>query len=740
MVSVTSYFSDNEPIDESGIQAWLQTVARERTPQEIKQLEMACNLSLRMQDDDGGETEWKSSLKRAVSVADTLFRLGLDGETLVAVLLHNLLKREQINQEAVECSFGPGVGRMMRDMARIGSLSLLSNQKQPESQTKHTEYLRRMLLSIADDIRVVLIVLAERLYEMRGLKRQPPEIQRLVAAETEDVYAPLANRLGIWQIKWELEDLCLRYLHNEEYVDIARKLDGKRADREAFIIAAIKRLKKDFSRLGIKAKISGRPKHIYSIWKKMKRKAVGFDQIFDLRALRVLVDTVEECYAVLGVIHGAWRHIPGEFDDYIATPKANLYRSIHTAVIGPDERPVEIQIRTHEMHEHAELGVAAHWRYKESGKQDADFERRVSLMRNWLDLKDDTSTSEDFVDTLKSELEPRNVYVLTPQGRVIELPMGSTAVDFAYAIHTDVGHRCRGARIDGRIAPLTQPLESGRTVEVLTAKEGSPSRDWLSPHLGYIRTSRARNRIRHWFKQQDYEQHLDAGRAGLEREVVRLGAPRPDLETAASRLNFKKPDDLLAAIGRGEISPIQVAGLGAEHKRPGTGAGSDRTPLRRPSRKSAASGSGDVVVEGVDNLMTHLAHCCKPVPYDGIVGFITRGQGITVHRSDCSTLRNLGDQEQARLVNVAWAIQPADASYQVDIRVVAGDRKGLLRDISSILTNEEVDVISVSTQSNRKTDRANMRFTVEVVSIRQLSRILEKISQLPDVIEVHRLV
>jgi len=740
MVSVTSYFSDNEPIDESGIQAWLQTVARERTPQEIKQLEMACNLGLRMQHDDGGEAERESSLKRAVSVADILFRLGLDGETLVAVLLHNLLEREQINQEAVERSFGPGVGRMMRDMARFGSLSLLSNQKQPESQTKHTEYLRRMLLSIADDIRVVLIVLAERLYEMRGLKRQPPEIQRLVAAETEDVYAPLANRLGIWQIKWELEDLCLRYLRNEEYVDIARKLDGKRADREAFITAAIKKLKKDFSRLGIKAKISGRPKHIYSIWKKMKRKAVGFDQIFDLRALRVLVDTVEECYAVLGVIHGAWRHIPGEFDDYIATPKANLYRSIHTAVIGPDERPVEIQIRTHEMHAHAELGVAAHWRYKESGKQDADFERRISLMRNWLDLKDDASVSEDFVDTLKSELEPRNVYVLTPQGRVIELPMGSTAVDFAYAIHTDVGHRCRGARIEGRIAPLTQPLESGRTVEILTAKEGSPSRDWLSPHLGYIRTSRARNRIRHWFKQQDYEQHLVAGRADLEREVVRLGALRPDLEKAASRLNFKKPDDLLAAIGRGEISPIQVAGLGAEHKRPGTGAGSDRTPLWRPSRKSTASGSGDVVVEGVDNLMTHLAHCCKPVPYDGIVGFITRGRGITVHRSDCSTLRNLGDQEQARLVNVAWAMQPADASYQVDIRVVAGDRKGLLRDISSILTNEEVDVISVSTQSNRKTDRANMRFTVEVVSIRQLSRILEKISQLPDVIEVHRLV
>ncbi|MCB1752130.1 MAG: bifunctional (p)ppGpp synthetase/guanosine-3',5'-bis(diphosphate) 3'-pyrophosphohydrolase, partial [Gammaproteobacteria bacterium] len=525
---------------------------------------------------------------------------------------------------------------------------------------------------------------------------------------------------------------------NKEYMDIARRLDGKRADREAFIVEVMDRLQQEFSRLGIKADISGRPKHIYSIWKKMKRKGIDFDQIFDLRALRVLVDTVAECYTVLGVIHGAWRHIPGEFDDYIATPKANLYRSIHTAVIGPDERPVEIQIRTREMHEHAELGVAAHWRYKETGKQDADFERRISLMRNWLDLKDDASVSEDFVESLKSELEARNVYVLTPHGRVIELPLGSTAVDFAYAIHTDVGHRCRGARVDGRIVPLTQPLESGKTVEILTAKEGAPSRDWLSPHLGYTCTSRARNRIRHWFKQQDYEQHLDAGRAGLEREVLRLGVSRPDLDKAAARLNFKKPDDLLAAIGRGEISPVQVAGMGVEHKLPEVGPELHELPLRRRHRKVAAKGGSDVVVEGVDDLLTHMARCCKPVPNDEIVGFITRGRGVSVHRSDCDMLRNLAEHDQARMVEVAWAGQLPDVSYPVDIRVVAGDRKGLLRDISSILTNEEVFVIGVSTQSNRKTDQANMRFTVEVANMRQLSRILEKISQLPDVIEVHR--
>ena len=738
MVSVTTHFSPNAPIDEAAIQQWLRAVAGERSPEEMERLRNACNLGLQQCAEKSGEEDPEPALKRAISVADILFRLGLDVETMIAAVLHNVHCREPVDQAWINDNFGPGVGRMMLDIARIGSLSLINSQSQPESQTKHTEYLRRMLLSIADDIRVVLIVLAERLYEMRGLKRQSPEVQRLVAKETEDVYAPLANRLGIWQIKWELEDLCLRYLHNKEYMDIARRLDGKRADREAFIVEVMDRLQQEFSRLGIKADISGRPKHIYSIWKKMKRKGIDFDQIFDLRALRVLVDTVAECYTVLGVIHGAWRHIPGEFDDYIATPKANLYRSIHTAVIGPDERPVEIQIRTREMHEHAELGVAAHWRYKETGKQDADFERRISLMRNWLDLKDDASVSEDFVESLKSELEARNVYVLTPHGRVIELPLGSTAVDFAYAIHTDVGHRCRGARVDGRIVPLTQPLESGKTVEILTAKEGAPSRDWLSPHLGYTCTSRARNRIRHWFKQQDYEQHLDAGRAGLEREVLRLGVSRPDLDKAAARLNFKKPDDLLAAIGRGEISPVQVAGMGVEHKLPEVGPELHELPLRRRHRKVAAKGGSDVVVEGVDDLLTHMARCCKPVPNDEIVGFITRGRGVSVHRSDCDMLRNLAEHDQARMVEVAWAGQLPDVSYPVDIRVVAGDRKGLLRDISSILTNEEVFVIGVSTQSNRKTDQANMRFTVEVANMRQLSRILEKISQLPDVIEVHR--
>jgi GTP pyrophosphokinase len=734
MVSVTSHFASDEIIDASAVEAWLRVVGQQRSEQELALLRRAALLGLPQ---DATESD-QASLKRALSVAEILFRLGMDLDTLLVAILHNLDWERYFDQQGIAGAFGKGVARMLQDMVRIGSLSLINSERDPEAQSRHTEYLRRMLLSIADDVRVVLIVLAERLYEMRGLKRQPREIQLAVARETEDLYAPLANRLGIWQIKWELEDLCLRYLHNDEYMQIARALDGKRTDREAFIAEVMERLQSEFARLGIKAELSGRPKHIYSIWKKMKRKGVGLEQIFDLRALRVLVDSVAECYAVLGIVHGNWRHIPGEFDDYIATPKANLYRSIHTAVIGPDERPLEIQIRTHEMHAHAELGVAAHWRYKESGKQDADFERRVALIRNWLDLKEGSADSDDFVATLKSELESQYIYVLTPQGRVVELPLGSTAVDFAYAIHTSVGHRCRGARVDGRIVPLTQPLESGKMVEILTVKEGGPSRDWLSPHLGYTVTSRARNRIRHWFKQQDYDQHLEAGRADLDREVARLGVSRPNLDKAVQRFNFKRVDDLLAAIGRGEVSPIQVAGMGGERKPRSAEEVEQPLPKRRRPPKHPSKGHGEVIVEGVDDLMTHMARCCKPVPYDGIVGFITRGRGVTVHREDCKVVADMDEQERERLVDVAWSEQPEETVYPVDIRVIAGDRKGLLRDISSILTNEEVDVIGVSTQSDRKTDRATMRFTVEVTSMRQLSRILDKIAQLPDVIEVHR--
>ncbi|OOZ35631.1 GTP diphosphokinase [Solemya velesiana gill symbiont] len=739
MVSITTKLPAGDSLDERDIRAWLESLSDTWSAEELKYLQRACDLAVEVHKEEREESG-ETKLRHALSVAEILADMDLDWETLVAAILHDVLPGDRVDSEMLEQEFSPAVVRMVEDMARIGGLTNAQVSDRHQSETEHKENLRRMLLSIADDIRVVLIVLAERLHEMRILKNFPEAVCAREAKESQEIYAPLANRLGIWQIKWELEDLCLRYLEPDSYKELAGMLDGRRAEREVFIRSVIDLLGKKFADIGINAQVYGRPKHIYSIWKKMKRKSVPFEQIFDLRAVRVLVDSVAECYGALGVVHGLWRHIPGEFDDYIATPKVNMYRSIHTAVIGPEDKPLEIQIRTHDMHNHAELGVAAHWRYKESGgKEDPAFQKRIVLMRNWLELKDEPSESDDFVENIKTEFEAQQVYVLTPQGKVMELPKGATAVDFAYAIHSAVGHRCRGARINGRIAPLTQPLESGQTVEVITVKEGGPSRDWLSPHHGYLKTSKARNRVRHWFKQQDYEEHLRLGRSSLDREIIRLGVNKPDLNKAAQRFNMKRGDDLLAAIGRGEVSPVQVAGMG-ERQFPAVEPEQveEVAKRKRVTKKKHRKGQGEVIVEGVDDLMTHMARCCKPVPNDEVIGFITRGRGVTVHRRDCKVVRNLDEANKERLVQVVWAEQPSDTTYPVDIRVFANDRKGLLRDISSILTNEEVDVLGVNTQSDRKQDRATMRFTIEITDMRQLSRILEKVSQLPDVLDVRR--
>ena len=516
--------------------------------------------------------------------------------------------------------------------------------------------------------------------------------------------------------------------------------ERKRREREAFVADVIERLGGECADMGIPVELSGRPKHIYSIWKKMKRKRVDFEQVFDVRAVRALVDTVPQCYEVLGIAHSLWRPVPGEFDDYIAHPKPNGYRSLHTAVVGDDDKPLEIQVRTREMHEHAERGVAAHWRYKESSQQDDELERRIEWMRRWLEQQDDENQPRDLLEE-ESEYEARRIYVLSPQGKVVELPSGATAVDFAYAIHTSVGHRCRGAKVDGHIAPLAQPLESGQKVEILTAKEGGPSRDWLNPHSGYLTTNRARSRVRQWFKQQDFDQHLAIGRANLEREVERLSVPKPDLDKLAARFNLRSSDDLLAAIGRGEMSAIQIANTQLErvHREAAERADieiPEKIRQRAPTR--AEGGAGQIVVDGVGDLMTQMAKCCKPVPFDAIVGYITRGRGVTVHRRDCSVVRKMGTADRARLVDVDWAETQPDSRFLVDIHVFAGDRKGLLRDISSVFANAEIDVLGVNTQSDLRNERANMRFTAEVADMNQLSRVIDRLAQIPDVIDVRR--
>jgi GTP pyrophosphokinase len=673
---------------------------------------------------------------------DTLDRLKLDIEPLLAAMLSEMPSQPDYDSAALTRRFGQAVVAMVEQVSRIRGLSATGAASVDESGV---ENLRRMLLGIADDVRAILVVLSKRLQLMRRLKRLPRDVQLSVARETHLVHAPLANRLGVWQLKWELEDLSLRYLEPERYTSIARQLDGKRRERETFIADVIERLGGACREAGIPVELSGRPKHIYSIWKKMQRKRLDFEQVFDVRAVRALVDTVPQCYEVLGLAHSLWRPVPGEFDDYIAHPKPNGYRSLHTAVVGEDGKPLEIQVRTQEMHEHAERGVAAHWRYKESAQQDDELERRIEWMRRWLEQQDDEAQPFDGSGLeADSEFEAKRIYVLSPQGKVVELPNGATALDFAYAIHTSVGHRCRGAKVDGQIAPLAQPLKSGQKVEILTAKDGGPSRDWLNPHSGYLTTNRARSRIRQWFKQQDFDQHVAIGRASLEREVARLSVPKPELDRLATRFNFKGPDDLLAAIGRGELSAIQIANTQAERARRDNAAEAEREFPERLKRKAPSratgGGAGQVVVEGIGDLMTQMAKCCKPVPFDRIVGYITRGRGVTVHRQDCNVVRKMDAQNRARLVDVSWADGQSESRFLVDIRVQAADRKGLLRDISSVFANDEIDVLGVNTQSDRRNDQASMRFTVEVQDMGQLSRVMGRLAQIPDVLDVRRLV
>jgi GTP pyrophosphokinase len=648
-------------------------------------------------------------------------------------MLHDVVEDTEVTLEDVRGEFGEVIARMVdgvTKMERIGEF-----QKAGETgDLNQAENLRKLLLAMAEDVRVVLIKLADRLHNMRTLQHLDPEQQRRIARETRDIYAPLANRLGIWQIKWELEDLSLRYLEPEAYQELVRLLAEKREDREAYITRVIGRLDAELKKAGIQAKVTGRPKHINSIWRKMQRKRLDFDQIFDMRAVRILVHEVKDCYAALGIVHGLWRHIPKEFDDYIANPKENLYRSLHTAVVGPEGHNLEIQIRTEEMHRHAELGVAAHWRYKEGGGGDAGYEEKIAWLRQLLEWKDEENSANDFVDRFKSEAFQERVYVMTPQGRIIDLPKGATPLDFAYAVHTEVGHRCRGAKIDGRIVPLTYPLQNGQQVEILTTRHGEPSRDWLNVHLGYLKSSRARSRVRSWFRHQDYEHNVSAGRAILDRELNRVAIASIPTEKIAARFKYDQVDDFLAAIGHGDVTAGQLANAANEL--------SPREDAliaepRRAPKKDLATTDGGFKVFGVGNLLTSTAHCCNPVPNDPIVGFITRGRGVTIHRQDCGNILRLQGEDRDRLIEVEWSTAAED-TYPVDIAVEAYDRSGLLRDITSVLANEKINLTGVNTLTDKQDGIARMNLTIEITDISQLSRVLTKIGQLPNVVEARR--
>ena len=672
-----------------------------------------------------------SDLPSALDVALILSGLGADQDTLICTLLSDSRLNNEIDVQRIKDQFGPAMWQMVKNVRWIHDFHLDAEQL---SAPEQAERLRRMLLSMVEDVRVVLIKLAYRVQRLRMLASADSELRREIARETLEIFAPLANRLGIGQLKWELEDLSFRYLEPLTYKRVARLLEERREEREQYIRDAVYEVRQMLDSVGIKGEVYGRPKHIYSIWKKMAHKQKDFTELFDVRAIRVTVDTVAECYTALGLVHGKWRHIAREFDDYIANPKENGYQSLHTAVYGPEGKPLEIQIRTRDMHQFAEYGVAAHWRYKEGGGKDNALQKSINSLRKLLDPNE--TQDDELIDSFHTELFPDRVFVLTPRGKVMDLPQGATPLDFAYAVHTEIGHRCRGAKVNGRIVQLTYELQNGDRVEVLTTNKSEPSRDWMNANLGYLKTSRARAKVRSWFKQQDYEQNLTDGKTSFEREVNRLALHKVNAQKVAARFDFKSSDELYAAIGRGDVTGGQIAGALHDMYVP-----KDEHSLPLVARKTGsdrkARRGDEVRVRGVGNLLTSIANCCKPMPGDDIVGFITRGQGVTIHRQDCSNIINLDKDKRGRLIEAEWGGEQAK-TYPVSIHIEAIDRQGLLRDVSKVLADDKVDVIGVNTHSNRDEQTADMTISAEMSDLEQLSRVMDKLSQLPNVTRVSR--
>jgi GTP pyrophosphokinase len=673
-------------------------------------------------------------LDHAYGLAANLAELRLDAATRAAGLLFAAPEYLPDADEQLAARIDPAVAALVGGVWKLNRMRVVTRglaAAEEKGRQSQAEILRKMLLGMVEDIRVVLIRLASRTQTLRFLARAPEEARPEIARETLDIYAPLANRLGVWQLKWELEDLSFRFLEPELYERIAGQLDERREGRESFIAEAIGTLARAIAAAGVTAEITGRPKHIYSIYTKMRQKGLEFGELYDVRGLRILVDTVKDCYTALGVVHDLWQPIPREFDDYIARPKGNDYRSLHTAVVGAGGRALEVQIRTHEMHRHAELGVAAHWRYKErrGGKHEA-FDDKIAWLRQVLAWRDEIVDAAEWVEQSKRAALDETVYVLTPQGKVIDLPRGATPIDFAYALHTDLGHRCRGARVDGAMVPLDCKLENGQRVEIVAAKTGGPSRDWLNPQLGYLASSRARHKVRQWFNSEELARTIAAGRAAVERELAREGATSVKLDALAERLGFAGTDELFAAVGREEVGPraLQTALRGPAPTEPPA----EETLVAKKSKAGPAAG---VLFVGVDRLMTQLARCCKPVPPDAIVGFVTRGRGISVHRRDCASLAHLLARQPERGIEAQWGSRAASL-FPVDVAVQAHDRQGLLRDVSEVLSRERINVTAVNTQSRRHI--ATMFFTVEVEHLDQLRRALAQIAEVPGVFSAAR--
>lgn len=667
-----------------------------------------------------------------LEIVEILAELNMDSETLVAGLITPLYLSHQLDDEWVNSNFSDGMTLLLHGVNQMSALGSLSFQGKGSDQIDN---IRRMLLAMVEDVRAVVIKLALQVCMLRRIKDGPEEDRVLAAKETESIYAPLANRLGIGQLKWELEDLAFRYLHPQKYKEIAKLLEEKRIARETFMTNMVNLVSEKLAEAGINAEVYGRPKHIFSIYKKMQKKHYEFDQLFDIRAMRVVVDKLQDCYAALGIVHTNWRYINSEFDDYIATPKANGYQSIHTVVLGPEGKTVEVQIRTHAMHQDAELGVAAHWLYKEGALpgRNSGYEQKISWLRKLLQWQEEVIDDAEFAEEIKNQVIEDRVYVFTPKGDIVDLPSGSTPLDFAYYIHSNVGHRCNGAKVFGKIVPFTYQLKTGDQIEILTQKSPNPSRDWLNPSNGYVRSSRARAKIHHWFKLQDRDKNLAAGKEVLENELNKLGLTVKDLKPALKRFNLQSIDDLMVAVGAGDVRLIQLLNhiQNKEQEQPLL------PKLRRSTSTNKSGDKNGVVVEGVGSLLSHMAKCCQPVPGDSICGYITQGRGIAVHRKDCEQYAVMQQKHPERCIGVAWSEEHSH-HYELTLSVKCNDRPGLMRDVSAVLANEKVNVLNLSLQTNDSTHTALFEMKVEVSDIDQMNKLIAKLSQVESVIEAKR--
>ncbi|HEY5807607.1 MAG TPA: bifunctional (p)ppGpp synthetase/guanosine-3',5'-bis(diphosphate) 3'-pyrophosphohydrolase [Povalibacter sp.] len=673
--------------------------------------------------------------RRAQATADIVAGLTEDDDIRKGAALLPLLETGTIKEDAASSIFGEIATRIATELVRVGTLGLATPRQSDAGLTAvQAEALRKMLLAIVTDPRLVLIKLAAQLALLRESKDAPAADRERLARETRDIYAPLANRLGVWQVKWELEDLSFRYLEPENYKLVAGWLAAKRADRERYIDEVIRQLRDELQQVHIDNEVAGRPKHIYSIWRKMQRKGLSFDQLYDIRAVRVLVSSVADCYAALGIVHSLWPYIPGEFDDYIATPKDNLYRSLHTAVIGPGKQPVEIQIRTREMHEHAELGVAAHWRYKEGSKRNPAYEQKIVWLRQILEPSDRDSqeSSDDFLERVRSEVFEDRVYALSPRGEVIELPRGATPLDFAYHLHTDLGHRCRGAKVNGRMVSLSQTLQNGDQVEIITGKQPNPSRDWLVPSLGYLVSQRNRSKVRSWFRKLDEEQNRHQGRQILERELQRLAVDSVTLADLITEFKFQAAEELYQAIGEGDVTAAQIAGAVLRRVRPQE----LPSPILRKHAVSTKAPEG-ITIQGVGDLLSHFPRCCGPVPPESIMGYITLGRGVSIHRQDCASLRRLQQSHPERVIAVEWGTG-TDRSFPVEVNVRAFDRRGLVRDITGVLADSKINIHGMNTVTNDADGIADMNLRITVQDLEELSRVLGRIQGLPNILSARR--